>query len=47
MDLFTSLEDEEMSLRELAMPSMEDMEMKNQIWLLLQPTMKWSLESSS
>jgi hypothetical protein len=29
MDLFTSpLEDEEMSLRELAMPSMEDIEMK-------------------
>jgi hypothetical protein len=28
MDLFTSLEDEEMSLRELAMPSMEDMEMQ-------------------
>jgi hypothetical protein len=29
MDLFTSpLEDEEMSLRELAMPSMEDIEMQ-------------------
>jgi hypothetical protein len=29
MDLFTSpLEDEEISLRELAMPSMEDIEMK-------------------
>jgi hypothetical protein len=32
MDLFTlPLEDEEMSLRELAMPSMEDIEIKNQI----------------
>jgi hypothetical protein len=30
MDLFTSpLEDEEMSLRELAMPSMEDIKMQN------------------
>jgi hypothetical protein len=30
MDLFTSpLEDEEMSLRELEMPSMEDIEMQN------------------
>jgi hypothetical protein len=48
MDLFTSpLENEELSLKELATLSMEDIEMQNQIWRLLQPTMKWSLESSS
>jgi hypothetical protein len=35
MDLFTSpLEDEEMSLRELAMPSMEDIEMQKSDFIL-------------